>query len=80
MEAARVSPILLTLYGYVWFVGFDSSFALCIALRKLGPTPKIILPRITQISRIYSPSLATIRALRAFCGQKNFVSFLPPLP
>lgn len=37
MSAEGVSPFLLSLYNYAWFVGFGIAFALYLLLRKLAP-------------------------------------------
>jgi len=37
IDGAHVSPFLLGLYNYAWFVGFGIAFAAYLALRKLAP-------------------------------------------
>jgi len=37
IDAASLSPFLLNLYGYAWFVGFAVAFAVYLTLRKLAP-------------------------------------------
>ena len=37
MSGAGLSPLLLGIYNYAWFVGFGLAFAVYLALRKLAP-------------------------------------------
>jgi NCS1 family nucleobase:cation symporter-1 len=37
IDGANVSPFLLSLYNYAWFVGFGVAFVVYLALRKLAP-------------------------------------------
>ncbi|MSU65397.1 MAG: nitrate reductase [Opitutus sp.] len=37
IDGAHVSPFLLSLYNYAWFVGFGVAFAVYLGLRKLAP-------------------------------------------
>jgi len=37
IDAARVAPLLLGVYGYAWFAGFAIAFVAYIILRKLAP-------------------------------------------
>ena len=37
MSAAGISPTILSLYNYAWFVGFGLAFAFYLVLRKLAP-------------------------------------------
>ncbi|MSU48657.1 MAG: nitrate reductase [Opitutus sp.] len=37
LDGAHVSPLLLSLYNYAWFVGFGVAFAVYLALRKFAP-------------------------------------------
>ncbi len=39
IDASRVPPILIGVYGYAWFVGFAIAFAAYLILRKLAPAP-----------------------------------------
>ena len=38
IDSAGVSPFLLSLYHYAWFIGFGVAFVVYLALRRLAPT------------------------------------------
>ncbi len=37
IDGAHVTPFLLNLYNYAWFVGFGVAFVVYLVLRKLAP-------------------------------------------
>jgi nucleobase:cation symporter-1, NCS1 family len=37
IDGAQVSPFLLSLYNYAWFVGFGLAFVVYLVLRRLAP-------------------------------------------